>query len=106
MNYEKEGVENNVTPLLGNSNSNHSKDNHSKMLADTGSDCPYTKLNDESTENFESNLNDMQPDSLVDKVGDHDDFSLHIGPKIHASENVMTETRPYIGLKDDAPEYH
>ena len=102
MNYEKELVEN-VTPLLGNNNNSNQK-----MISDTGSDCPYTKMNDSNAENYESNLYDLHGDSqfVVEKVGDNDHFSLQVGPKIQPLENGATEARPYIGMKEDAPEYH
>lgn len=51
MNHADDKVQNNATPLLGNNNNLKIK----TMISDTGSDCPYNKMNDESADNFEAN---------------------------------------------------
>lgn len=50
----------------------------------------------------------MHADSqfTVSKIGESDHFSLHTGAKISAMENGSSEAKPYIGMVDDAPEYH
>ena len=54
------------------------------MISDTGSDCPYHQMNDESVDNFEANLHEMHAESqfTISKIGESDHFSLQTGAKI------------------------
>lgn len=89
------------TPLLG-------KRNHRAVEGDTGSDCPYTQLNDETVDNFESQAGDEDENQMSYQKG----FNIGTSVDQQSPDNSQKEflvrqrTRPYIGKKNDAPDYH
>ena len=68
MNFEK-ALNQFETPLLG-----HTDNKGKKIECDTGSDCPYTRLNDETVDNFESQAGDLNDTQITKGDGVNGDF--------------------------------
>ena len=75
MNFEKALIQF-ETPLLG-----HTDNNGKKIESDTGSDCPYTRLNDETVDNFESQAGDLDDTQVKKGDGVNGDFMYQGSPK-------------------------